>query len=130
MKFSLDAVYSQIDQIYFLIEQNYLSIEQMDFSIEEKDFSIGPTGFLERTLTCLTGEALSHLASKLCCRISRIPRFTDFSDSSLGLRRIHCNFCKKLVSPLFFSSHTTLLITAFPTGFHFSSLKSQTDPKS
>ena len=27
---------------------------------------------------------LSHL-SKLCCRISRIPRFTDFLDSSLGL---------------------------------------------
>ena len=42
---------------------------------------------------------LSHISSKLCCWISRIPRFTDFSDSSLGLRWIHCNFCKKLVSP-------------------------------
>ena len=87
--------------IYQLWRRNFVNWTEMDFSIEEKDFSIEEKDFsIERDF--LKGHwpvslvKLSHISSKLCCRISRIPRFTDFSEPG----RIHCNFCKKLVSPI------------------------------
>ena len=88
-----------------------------DFSIEEKDFSIDPTGFLERTLTCLTGEALTSLPPNF------VAGFLEFPDSLISQQQP----TPRAGSSLRFTAtsarnlHPTLLTPVLPNGFHFSS---------
>ena len=93
------------------------SIEEKDFSIEGKDFSIDPTGFLERTLTCLTGEALTSLPPNF------VAGFLEFPDSLISQQQP----TPRAGSSLRFTAtsarnlHPTLLTPVLPNGFHFSS---------